>query len=107
LGTVTGSVTSAGQPIKSGVMVVIATTTISTPPPALSSNTLASTVYYADTSNENGTYSVDVRGSTTTAYTIAGFFMYMNGSLPVISTRTISNVTVTAGQTTSGVNFAW
>jgi hypothetical protein len=86
---------------------VISTGILPLPLPALSSNTLVSSAFYADTSKEDGTFSVDVRGSTTTLYTVSGFYMYMNGSIPVISSKTISNVAVTAGQTTSGVNFIW
>ncbi len=107
MGTVTGSVTSGGSTIKSGVLVIVSTGAISLPPPALSSNTLNSSAFYADSSGEDGTYSVDVRGSTTTAYSVHAFYMYLNGSTPVISSRTVSGVTVNAGMTTSGVNFSW
>ncbi len=107
MGTVTGTVTAGGQPIKSGVLIVVSTANIGIPLPALSSNTLTSAAFYADSSNELGTYSVDVRGSTTSLYNVSAFYMTLNGQTPVISTKTISGVTVTAGQTTSGVNFAW
>jgi len=33
--------------------------------------------------------------------------MYLNGQTPVISSKTVTNVTVTAGETTPGVNLAW
>lgn len=107
MGTVAGNVTSSGSPIKSGVLVLVSTGAISLPPPTLSSNTLNSSAFYADSSSEDGTYSVDVRGSTSTTYSVSGFYMYLNGSTPVISSRTVSGVTVNSGLTTSGVNFAW
>jgi len=107
MGQVQGSVTAGGQPIKSGVLIVISTQTISLPPPALSSNTLTGAAYYADTSNESGTYSVDVRGSTTSVYNVAAIYTLLNNQTPVISTATRTNVSVTAGAATTGVNFAW
>jgi hypothetical protein len=107
MGQVQGSVTVGGQPIKSGVLIVASTQTVSLPPPALSSNTLTSAAYYADTSNESGIYSLSVRGSTTSVYNVTAFYMQLNDNTPVISTATLSNVTVTAGSATTGVNFAW
>jgi prepilin-type N-terminal cleavage/methylation domain-containing protein len=107
LGTVTGSVTVGGQLIQSGVLIVISTGTLSLPLPTLSSSTLTSGSIYADSSNESGTYSVGVRGSTTSLYNISAFYMTLNGQTPVISTKTITGVTVTAGATTSGENLAW
>jgi hypothetical protein len=107
MGTVTGNVTFGGQPIKTGVLVVVSTTTISLPPPSLSSNTLTGAAYYADSSREDGTFSVGVRGSTTSVYYVTGFYPTVTNGVPAISTKTVSNVTVTEDQTTSGVNFSW
>jgi hypothetical protein len=107
LGTVTGNVTLGGLPIQSGVLVVVATGSLPSPLPAISSNTLANSAYYAGSSKENGTYSVDVRGSTSTVYTVTGYYMFMNGAVASISSHTVTNVTVSAGVTTSGVNFTW
>src|ERR1039458_7381273 len=107
LGTVTGSVTLGGQPLQSGVLVVVATGTLPTPLPAISSSTASNSAYYAGSSKENGTYSVDVRGDASTFYTVSGYYMYMSGGIPIISSKTVTNVTVTAGQTTSGVDIAW
>lgn len=106
MGKVTGSVTASGQPIKSGVLFVISTTTITTPPPALNAGALTGAAYYAGSSGEDGTYSVDVRGSTTTTYNVAAFYTRLNGQTPVISSQTVANVSVTPGQTTSK-NFTW
>jgi hypothetical protein len=112
MGQVQGTVTAGGSPIKSGVLVVVSTQGISTPPPALSSSTLTSAAYYADSSNESGSYSVDVRGSTTSVYNVTAFYMHLNNQTPVISSGTCTNVTVTAGfPTTQGTKaclaFSW
>jgi hypothetical protein len=106
MGTVTGSVTVSGSPIASGVLVIVSTASINIPP-NLSSASLTGAAYYLDSSHEDGTYSLEVRGSSTTTYTAKGYYMYLNNQTPVISSRTVSGITVTAGQTTSGVNFAW
>jgi len=105
MGTVVGNVTAAGQPIKSGVLIVVSTTTIGIPLVALSTNTAVT--YYSNSSNESGQYALDVRGSTSTTYNVSAFYMTMNNQTPVISSKTVSNVTVTAGQTGSPVNFSW
>src|ERR1019366_6229734 len=106
-GQVQGTVKLGGQFIKSGVLIVISTQAIPIPLPAVSSSTLTSAAYYADTSNESGNFSVDVRGSSTSVYNVAAFYMSLNNQTPVISSATLSNVSVTAGVATSGVNFAW
>jgi len=107
LGSVSGRVTLSGNPIQSGVLVVISTTVISVPPPALSSASLTTSAYYANSSKEDGTYSVDVRSSTSTVYNAAAFYVYLNNQTPVISSRTLSGITVTGGNATTGQNFAW
>jgi len=107
MGQVAGIVKAGGQPINSGVLIVASTATVPNPLPALSSATLVAAVFYAASSLEDGTYSMDVRGSTTSLYNIAAFYTTLSGSTPITSTRTVSGITVTAGQTTSGVNFSW
>jgi hypothetical protein len=106
MGTVTGAVTASGNPIQTGVLVVISTGS-TTSPPVLNSAALTGAAYYADSSHEDGTYSVDVRGSSTTTYNVTAFYERLSGSTPIISTSSVSGVTVNAGQVTSGVNFAW
>jgi hypothetical protein len=106
-GAITGSVSSQGQPIRTGVLIVASTSTATTDPPALSSATLASAPYYLSSSSEDGTYRVEVRGSTTTAYRVQGYYYTMNNTTPVLSSAVVTNVSVTAGQATGGVNFSW
>jgi len=107
MGTVAGTVKASGSSIQTGVLIVISTAVLTLPPPAISSNTLTQAAYYDGSSQEDGTYSVQVRGSTTTVYNVTGFYMHMNGAALVSSSQTITNVTVTSGQTTSGENFSW
>jgi len=106
-GTVSGSVAKSGSAIKTGVLIVVSTTTISGSPPALSSSTLTGAPYYSASSLEDGTYSVGVRGSSTTVYRVHAFYSTLNGSTPVLSSAAVAGVSITAGVTTSGVNFAW
>lgn len=111
LGTVSGNVTSGGQPISTGVLVVVTTVTLagSPPaPPAISSNSLSGASYYISSSREDGSYSVDVRQSTAPAYNVYGFYTSVapNGAV-TIQSRTLSNVGVLAGQTVAGQNLAW
>jgi prepilin-type N-terminal cleavage/methylation domain-containing protein len=107
MGTVSGTVSAAGHAIQTGVLVVISTASIAASPPAISSNTLTGASYYAGSSQEDGSYTIEVRGSTSSVYNVAAYYMRLNGQTVVTSSQTISNVTVTAGQPTSGKNFSW
>lgn len=107
MGTVTGNVTSQGNPIQTGVLIIISSNTISIPPPAISSSTLTGAPYYAGSSQENGTYAIEVRGSTTCVYNVVGVYSRLSGSTLISSSQTITNVTVNAGQATLPENFAW
>lgn len=81
--------------------------TLTTGPQALSLSTLASAPYYITNSYEDGTYALDVRGSTTTTYRLYGYYPSYNGNNAVISTVTVGGISVNAGLTTSGVDFAF
>jgi hypothetical protein len=107
MGTVTGTVTSSGQIIKTGVLILVSTGAINQPLPAISSSTLVGMTYYMGSSGEDGTYSIQVRGSTTTSYNMAAFYPQSNGQAIIISSQTITSVTVSEGQTTSNKNFSW
>lgn len=107
-GTVAGSVQASGSPIKTGVLVVISTATITgLTPPALSAATLSGSPYYVGSSYEDGSYRVEVRGSTSTVFRAVAYYSAFSGETPVFSSRTVTGIAVTAGQTTSGVNFSW
>lgn len=106
-GTVTGNVTQSGSAIKTGVLVVISTAAIpSSGPPALSTATLAAAPYYVGSSMEDGTYQIAVRGGSD-LYQATGYYTTFNGTIPTTSTRSVTGISVTAGVTTSGVNFSW
>ncbi len=108
LGTISGNVTLSGSLISTGVLIVVTTGTLPSGPPDLSSNTLTTSAYYVASSNENGTYSVDVRQSTSPAYNIYGYYPTISNSGSVaISSRSITNVSVTASQTVSGKDLIW
>jgi len=111
LGTVVGNVTQSGSPITTGVLIVITTNTLSgTPPtpPALSSNTLTSSPYYVGSSQENGTFSLGVRQSTSPAYNIYGYYTTISPTGAVTTTsQEKTNVQVLSGQTTGPFLLAW
>lgn len=111
LGAITGSVTAAGKPISTGVLIVVTTRTLTgTPPapPALSSTTLTSSAYYITSSYETGTYSVEVAQSTTTPYRVYAYYPVVSPTGAVtINSSVITPVPVLAGQTVTGQNFAW
>jgi hypothetical protein len=111
LGTITGSVTSGGNGISTGVLIVVTTVTLAgTPPalPALSSNTLSGSPYYIASSKEDGTYSIDVRQSTSTTYRAYAYYTTLSSTGAVTTqTQTLTNISVLAGQTVTGKNFAW
>lgn len=110
MGYLTGSVSLGGQPIKTGVLLVVTTATLTGTPPApptLSTATLSGTPYYVVSSLENGTYTAEVRGSTTTAYKVYAYYPTPSGLVASVVSSATVNVLVTPGQTTTGVNFAW
>ncbi len=106
-GSVAGSVTDAGAAIKTGVVIVCSTMTLSSGPPRLSSSTLTTAAIYVSNSYEDGTYAMDVRGSTNTTYVLYAYYPKSNGMGFTVSSRTVTNVSITPGVRTSGVNFAF
>ncbi len=106
-GTVSGNVTLSGAPIQTGVLILCTTTTVPATPPALSSMTMSGAGYYLNNSHEDGTYSIDVVGSTSTNYKMYAYYTSFTGSVASTTVRTLTNVSITAGNTTSGMNFAW
>lgn len=110
LGAITGSVTLGGAPLRTGALIVVTTATLpgSPPaPPALSSTTLTGSPYYLVSSQEDGTFRAEVRQSTSPAYRVYAYYVTYSGATPTITARTQTNVGVLAGQTVTGVDFAW
>ncbi len=105
MGTIEGSVSSKGEPISTGVLIVVSTATT---PVGLSSATLTENAVYTASSLEDGTYSVSVRQSTATPYNIYAYYPVITSTGAVnISNQEITGVTIIAGQTLSGKNFSW
>ncbi len=110
LGTITGSVTLGGAALRTGALIVVTTATLAgTPPapPALSSASLTGSPYYLASSQEDGTYSVEVRQSTTTLYRVYAYYITYGGAAPTINSLTTTGVSVLSGQTVTGIDFAW
>ena len=107
MGAIRGSVTKGGVPIQTGVMVVVTTTTIPAAPPALSQASLTGVPYYAGASNEDGSYNLEVRGSTSTTYRVYAYYPVRAGGAWVINTANAAGIWVTPGITTTTVNFNW
>jgi hypothetical protein len=75
------------------------------PPPAMT-NALRTGAqpYYMTSSNSVGRYRLNVRlGS----YYVYGFYSTFQGGTAVVTRRSLSGVSVAAGQTTYGQDMAW
>jgi type II secretory pathway pseudopilin PulG len=110
LGAITGSVTLNSAPLRTGALIVVTTATLvgSPPaPPSLSSASLVGSPYYIASSQEDGTYRVEVRQSTSTTYRVYAYYITYSGATPTINSLSQTGVGVLAGQTVSGINFAW
>lgn len=107
MGTIAGTLTTSSGSIQTGVLIIASTSTTFSPPSSISTNTLTGVPYYMTSSYEDGTYRLEVRGSTTTTYRVRAIYTTFNGTTPVSSSKTVTNISVNQGQTTSGVNFTW
>ena len=110
MGYITGSVTSGGQPIKTGVLIVVTTATLAGAPPvppALSSATLSGAPYYLVSSMEDGTYRIEARQATAPRYNVYAYYPTPSGTAANIVFDVEPNIQVLSGQTTPGVNFSW
>ena len=108
LGRITGSVVDAAGSITTGVLVLASRGAIADPPNSIygSSAPALSNPLYAGASSADGTYTLEVRG---TSYNMSAYYPVVNttdGSV-VYTLKTKTNVMVTAGATTSGQNFTW
>lgn len=107
LGAITGNITLGGAPLRTGALIVVTTAALagSPPaPPALSSASLTGSPYYIASSQEDGTYRVEVRQSTSTTYRVYAYYISNGGTINALNT---TGVSVLAGATVSGINFAW
>jgi len=106
-GRIKGKVIKSGQPIREGVLIIATTTTITGQPVTLSSATLSGPPYYISSSYEDGTYIVEVIGSTTTKYNVYAYYTTFSGETPIIQSKSQSNISVLPAGEVTGVNFVW
>ena len=105
MGRISGKVRYQGEVIKTGVLIV-ATTAYFTTPPSLSTSTLTGAAYFITNSYEDGTYKLEVIGSTTTRYRVYGYYPIFDafGNLSILS-KVLTDIQVLAGQETSNVDI--
>lgn len=109
MGTITGTVTNNGSAITTGVLIIASTGTVSDPPPAIygSSAPALSNPFYAVSSNANGSYTLEVRGSAAT-YNMRSFYPVVDIiSGTVTYTSKTNTAVVAAGALTTGKDFSW
>ena len=103
LGKITGSVTSGGNGISTGVLILASTTTLTSPPLVNNAYRTGSTVLYATTSDSSGQYTVNVVLDST--YTLYGYYTSLsNNNTTATVVKTASSIYVSS---TSHVNLAW
>lgn len=105
-GSISGQVTSGAKPIATGVLIMASTATLVTPP-TINTGMAAGSALYTTNSYENGTYVLDVRGSSTTPYNVRAFYPVPNGSSFMILSASATSVSVNQGQKVTGINFNW
>lgn len=99
---VTGTVRFNSELVTTGALILISTGVIgSTPPSIVASSAPAQTVIYAGSSKADGTYEIEVRGSTTTTYRVSAFVPVISGDSVSISTKTYSGIVVTSSGSTT------
>ena len=114
MSTIKGSVKYNGSPITTGVLVTArAGSAVSDPPAAVvASSAPAQTAIYSVTSQADGTYTLEVRQSTTTGYSLRAFFPVVdlqNGtvSFPSPGSKTLPAFTLWAGTEYTNKDFTW
>ena len=108
-GYISGSLTENGEIIRSGVLLIATLQSFSgTPPvvPDLNESTLSDTALYMGSSSENGSYVLEVRGSTTT-YNLYAYYPIMSGATITYKYSATSGYAVTAGSTTVANITSW
>lgn len=110
LGTITGTVIASSASITTGVLVVASTVAVSNPLPAITAvSAPAGAVVYSVSSQADGTYTLDVRSSTSTAYYMRAFYPVVNAHTGAVdyTTREFSSVWVSTAGATVTRNFTW
>ncbi|MCK5358021.1 MAG: carboxypeptidase regulatory-like domain-containing protein [Elusimicrobiales bacterium] len=108
MGYIKGNVKSGGEIIDTGVLIYASTDTIASTPPTLNAALRSGTViYYAVSSNFDGTYTLPVRGGYT--YNIYAWYTTWSGSTPTTGRdehEGVDAIAVSAGQTVER-DFNW
>lgn len=106
-GYLRGNVSAGGKPVPTGVTLVVSTAVITGAPPALSTATLSGAAYFVGTSLEDGTYLMEVRGSTSATFRVHAYYPVKSSASWTINVSSVTGVSILPGQTTSGINFSW
>ena len=109
MGTIAGTVTNGGTAITTGVLIVASTATITDPlAPVVAAVSASQSILYSISSQADGTYSLDVRSSTTTTYNMRAFYPAVDAVSGAVTytSKTYSSVPVGAGAITQR-NFSW
>ena len=112
LSHITGNVQvlATSKPITTGVLLVASSTTLSggstSPPPEFTGLTNCSPCYYSVSSQADGTYTMDVRSSTT-PYQLYGWYTTFNGTTPSYTRQGPYAVTVSTPGGSAAQNISW
>ncbi|TBR20618.1 prepilin-type N-terminal cleavage/methylation domain-containing protein [bacterium] len=106
-GRISGTITVNGALVTSGALILITTGTLSSTPPAIiASSAPAQSVIYSGSSKADGTYEIEVRGSTSTSYRVSAYVPVISGLSVSISTKTYTGVVVySTGTTTKNITI--
>lgn len=101
-GKLGGSVTYNSSPVTIGALILVSTATLpSTPPAIVASSSPAQAVIYAASSKADGTYLLDVRGSTATPYRVHAYVPIVGPTSVTVSTKVYTGVIVYSTGTTT------
>lgn len=101
-GKLGGSVTYNGAAVTIGALILVSTATLaSTPPAIVASSSPAQAVIYAASSKADGTYLLDVRGSTSTSYRVHAYVPIVGPTSVTISTKVYTGIVVYSTGTTT------
>ena len=101
-GKLTGTITKGGARVTTGALILASTATLPASPVAIvASSAPAQSVIYGANSKADGTYEIEVRGSTVTKYNLSVYVPVLAGAGVTISTITYSNVEIHAATSTS------
>jgi hypothetical protein len=104
-GSIQGSVNAGGNPITTGVMIIVTTATIAGDPPTINEALRSgSQVYYMASSGGAGTYEIDVRAGD---YNVYAWYTTFSGNNPTTTRQGPLTATVTPGGIVTGKNFSW